>query len=240
MKPSAGTFSMLRPACVGTICDVAWARNVRQRSTVRSSSRSMSAIESLISATRMARRCRGDVTPWKARGSGTAGAAATSASGRTSPASRSSAATSSSTRPRPARSSSPSRTRRESSRVICSREVPTRLAISLCVGAGSSRARFSPMPATRARRSSSTQVRRCTGCAPSSSRRPASSRTEPVSRRSRRSRTDGVVGEDRRGMPRATSRPAAIRAAPARRRSARGRRSPNARRTPRPPPARGR
>ena len=71
MKPSAGTFSMLRPACVGMVCEVAWARNVRQRSTVRSSSRSMSAIESLISATRMARRWRGDVTPWKARGSGT-------------------------------------------------------------------------------------------------------------------------------------------------------------------------
>ena len=55
MKPSAGTLSMLRPACVGTVCEVACARNVRPRSTVRSSSRSIAAIESLISATRMAR-----------------------------------------------------------------------------------------------------------------------------------------------------------------------------------------
>ena len=66
--------------------------------------------------------------------------AAASASGRTSPASRSSAATSCSSRLRPARSSRPSRTRRDSSRVTCSREVPTRLAMSLCVGAGSTRA----------------------------------------------------------------------------------------------------
>ena len=92
---------MLRPACVGMVSEVACARNARQRSTVRSSSRSISATESDISATRMARRWRGErdagerarlVRPARQR---------PPARGRASPARRSSAATSRSTRVRP-------------------------------------------------------------------------------------------------------------------------------------------
>ena len=210
MKPSAGTLSMLRPACVGIVWDVACARNARQRSTVRSSSRSISAMESLISATRMARRCRGEVTPWKARGSCIAGLAAASASGRTSPASRSRAATSQQHQAAVgALEQSLAHQARELARDLLARGahaagdvVVRRRGIERARGCRS-------MPATRARRSSSTQMRRCTGCAPSSSRRSASSRTEPVRRRSRRSRTEAWlarIGAERLGRHRGEQR----------------------------------
>src|SRR5687768_10977701 len=117
-------------------------------------------------------------------------ASASWASPDISPAKLSRAATSRTTSALAARSSTPSRASRENSRDTCSREVPTRLATSLCVGAGSRRARFWATPASRARRASSSQMRRCTGCAPSSSRRSASSRSEPVRRRSSRSATE--------------------------------------------------
>ncbi len=193
-KPSPSARDRLRPACVGITSALAWAKKLRQRSSVRSSSRSISSAASTASATSNARRCRCAPSGLRCRHSSGSANPGTS-SGRHSAISFSSAGTSCSTSARPWRSTRPWRARRENSRVTSSREVPTRLAISLCVGARSMRAAL-PLEALadwtpRARRTSSAHTRSGTRCAPSSSRRSASSRTEPERRRSSRSRTEG-------------------------------------------------
>ena len=190
-KPSLRVRDRLRPACVGMISAVAWAKKVRQRLSVRSSSRSMRPAASMASATSTARRsrCGPQVAIWRSSSSG-AGAPDT-CSVRASPASRSSALKSGSTSARPCRSTRPCRASRESSRVTSERPVPTRSAISRWLGARSMRAALSAVPAARAMRKSSPSTRSWTRRAPSSSSRAASSRTDPVSRRSRRSRTVG-------------------------------------------------
>ena len=182
--------SMLRPACTGMVSEVAWARNARQRSTVRSSSRSISATESDTSATRIARRWRPAAAGERARLVGDRRRQCLRARGahrrRGARARPRRAAPACGRRARAAPAAPGATARATPPRARCRRgwRFPCAAAPARCAP------RWPRSPASRARRSSSSQMRVCTRCAPRSSRRSASSRTVPVRRRSRRSRTE--------------------------------------------------